>query len=46
MDETALKAQLDATEYAATDQDVAHEIYHDDAVLDFPRSGERFVGTV
>jgi hypothetical protein len=28
----------------ATDPDVAHEIYHDDAVLDFPQSGERFDG--
>ena len=31
-------------EYASTDQDVAHEIYHDDAVLEFPQSGERFEG--
>ena len=31
-------------EYAASDQDIAHEIYHDDAVLEFPQSGERFVG--
>ena len=26
------------------DRDAAHEIYHDDAVLEFPQSGERFVG--
>jgi hypothetical protein len=26
------------------DQDKAHEIYHEDAVLEFPQSGERFVG--
>lgn len=26
------------------DQDLAHEIYADDAVLEFPQSGERFVG--
>jgi hypothetical protein len=26
------------------DIDVAHEIYHDDAVLEFPQSGERFEG--
>ena len=31
-------------ELAATDQDVTHEIYHDDAVLEFPQSGERFEG--
>jgi hypothetical protein len=27
-----------------TDTDVAHEIYHRDAVLEFPQSGERFDG--
>lgn len=26
------------------DQIVAHEIYHDDVQLEFPQSGERFVG--
>jgi hypothetical protein len=26
------------------DLDSTHEIYHDDAVLEFPQSGERFVG--
>ena len=26
------------------DFDASHEIYHDDAVLEFPQSGERFVG--
>jgi len=26
------------------DYDVSHEIYHDDAVLEFPQSGERFEG--
>lgn len=45
MDETTLRAQLERHwEYAGTDQDVAHEIYHEDAVLEFPQSGERFVG--
>jgi len=29
---------------AATDQEITHEIYHDDAVLEFPQSRERFVG--
>ena len=33
----ALKHYLEAT-----DHDVAHEIYHEDAVLEFPQSGERF----
>jgi hypothetical protein len=35
----ALRHHLDAT-----DTDVAHEIYHEDAVLEFPQSGERFEG--
>jgi hypothetical protein len=35
----ALKHYLDTT-----DQDAAHEIYHPDAVLEFPQSGERFDG--
>jgi hypothetical protein len=26
------------------DQDITHEIYHEDAVLEFPQSGERFEG--
>ena len=28
----------------ATDPDLAHELYHDDAVLEFPQSHERFEG--
>ena len=31
-------------EYAGKDEDLAHEIYRDDAVLEFPQSGERFEG--
>jgi hypothetical protein len=31
-------------EYSSKDEDIAHEIYHDDAVLEFPQSGERFEG--
>ena len=30
--------------YSGQDEDIAHEIYHDDAVLEFPQSGERFEG--
>src|SRR5215207_2661593 len=37
----ALKRHWD---YSGRDEDIAHEIYHDDAVLEFPRSGERFEG--
>jgi SnoaL-like domain len=36
----ALLRLLDTSE----DPDLAHEIYADDAVLEFPQSGERFVG--
>ena len=31
-------------DYSGKDEDVASEIYHDDAVLEFPQSGERFEG--
>ena len=45
MDEATVRAQLERHwQYAGTNQDIAHEIYHDDAVLEFPQSGERFVG--
>jgi hypothetical protein len=37
----ALKRHWD---YSGMDEDVSHEIYHDDAVLEFPQSGERFEG--
>jgi hypothetical protein len=30
--------------YSGVDEAKAHEIYHDDAVLEFPQSGERFLG--
>ena len=38
----AVKHYLDHS--AARDEDTAHEIYQDDAVLEFPQSGERFDG--
>ena len=31
-------------EYPGADVDRAQELYHDDAVLEFPQSGERFEG--
>ncbi|MDQ3991612.1 MAG: nuclear transport factor 2 family protein [Actinomycetota bacterium] len=31
--------------YTGRDETISHEIYHEDAVLEFPQSGERFVGT-
>ena len=43
MDEEAVRAVL--KHYLdSSDQDIAHEIYHEDAVLEFPQSGERFEG--
>ena len=45
MDEARLMAVLRRHwDNAATDQEITHEIYHDDAVLEFPQSRERFVG--
>ena len=45
MDEAAVrKALVRHWRYSGQDEDIVHEIYHDDAVLDFPQSGERFVG--
>jgi hypothetical protein len=37
----ALKRHWD---FSGKDEDASHEIYHDDAVLEFPQSGERFEG--
>lgn len=45
MDDATLIAVLRRHwDHAATDQEITHEIYHDDAVLEFPQSRERFVG--
>ena len=45
LDEAALLAALRRHwEYSGRDEDIAHELYHDDAVLEFPQSGERFEG--
>ena len=45
LDETdLLQALRRHWEYSGKDEDIAHEIYHDDAVLEFPQSGERFEG--
>lgn len=43
MDATRIKAMLEQ-HFGASDPDVSHAMYHDDAVLEFPQSGERFVG--
>ena len=45
MDEAERRAQIQRSlDHVATDNDIAHEMYHDDAVLEFPQSGERFDG--
>jgi len=45
MDDGALLRALKRHwEYAGRDEDLSHEIYHEDAVLEFPQSGERFEG--
>ena len=45
MDATRFREMLERHfELSRTDAVAAHAIYHDDAVLEFPQSGERFVG--
>jgi hypothetical protein len=45
MDDTERRAQiLRYWEYTGRDGEISHAIYHDDAVLEFPQSGERFEG--
>ncbi|MBW3665480.1 MAG: nuclear transport factor 2 family protein, partial [Actinobacteria bacterium] len=40
-----LRADLERHwEYAGIDEDIAHEVYADDAVLEFPQGGERYEG--
>ena len=43
-DQDLLPALQRHWEYGGKDEDISHEIYHDDAVLEFPQSGERFEG--
>jgi SnoaL-like domain len=45
MDATRVRAMIENHfELSRTDPAGAHGIYHDDAVLEFPQSGERFEG--
>ena len=45
MGESTLRAILQRNlEYVGRDQDLSHEMYHDDAVVEFPQSRERFEG--
>jgi SnoaL-like domain len=43
VDEATVRAMLEQ-HFGSGDPHVSHEMYHDDAVLEFPQSGERFVG--
>jgi hypothetical protein len=43
MDAATVRAMLEQ-HFGSDDPDVSHAMYHDDAVLEFPQSGERFVG--
>jgi hypothetical protein len=43
VDATTVRAMLEQ-HFGSADPDVSHAMYHDDAVLEFPQSGERFVG--
>ncbi|CAA9522082.1 MAG: hypothetical protein AVDCRST_MAG73-243 [uncultured Thermomicrobiales bacterium] len=44
MEDREVRALLERHWSDVMDQDVVHEIYRQDAVLEFPQSGERFVG--
>ena len=45
MDADSVRAMVQFhLDQSAVDADLAHEIYHADAVLEFPQSGERFEG--
>jgi SnoaL-like domain len=44
MNEEATRTALQRHWSDMEDLDVAHEIYHDDVVLEFPQGGERLVG--
>ena len=45
MDDAAIRdALVRHWTFEGLDYDKSHEIYHDDAVLEFPQSGERFIG--
>lgn len=43
-DDRTRAALLRLLDFEAGDHETSHEIYADDAVLEFPQSGERFVG--
>src|SRR3954454_1306579 len=44
VDDQAIRAALERHWSDINNQDVVHEIYHPDVVLEFPQGGERLVG--
>ena len=44
MDDREIRSALERHWTDINDQDLVHEIYHDDVVLEFPQGGERLVG--
>src|SRR5690349_2767735 len=44
VDDDSIRAALTRHRSNVTDQDVVHEIFDDDVVLEFPQGGERLVG--
>ena len=43
MDAATVRAMLEQ-HFTSGDPERSHEMYHEDAVLEFPQSGERFIG--
>jgi hypothetical protein len=43
MDAVTVRTMLEQ-HFTSADPELSHAMYHDDAVLEFPQSGERFVG--
>ena len=46
VDDERRAALLRQLQHTGVDADISHELYADDAVLEFPQSGERFDGVV
>jgi hypothetical protein len=45
LDEATVRAMLlQNLEHSGSDPGLAHEMYYEEAVLEFPQSGERFIG--
>jgi hypothetical protein len=44
VDDQAIRAALERHWSDITDQEILHEIYHEDVVVEFPQSGERIRG--